>query len=152
MEWLHLYTQNLYNHEHELNSYRYEMSQMPGSQQLNPKATEKLQDKHPDLQKVRSIYLWGDPGCGKSFLMEQFYEALELKSKKFLHYQEFMLQIHETEHKVNKQLRGKSQDTIAAVGKTFCEDLLVFCIDEFQVLDIADAMILKRLFESFSAH
>lgn len=62
-----------------------------------------------------------------------------------------MLQIHEKEHKVNKQLRGKSQDTIASVGKMFCEDLIVFCIDEFQVLDIADAMILKRLFESFSA-
>jgi len=86
MEWLHLYTQNLYNHEHELNTYKYEMNQMTGSQQLNPKAIDKLKEKHQELQKVRSIYLWGDPGCGKSFLMEQFYEALELKSKKFLHY------------------------------------------------------------------
>ena len=70
MEWLHKYTQNLYNHEHELDAYKYEMSQMTGSQQLNPKAIDKLQQRHPELQKVRSIYLWGDPGCGKSFLME----------------------------------------------------------------------------------
>jgi predicted ATPase len=49
-------------------------------------------------------------------------------------------------------LKGKSQDTIAAVGDIFSKDLLVLCIDEFQVLDIADAMILKRLFDSFWAN
>lgn len=60
-----------------------------------------------------------------------------------------MLKIHEKEHRVNKKLKGKQQDTITTVGDQFCEDLIVLCIDEFQVLDIADAMILKRLFESF---
>ena len=75
--------------------------------------------------------MWGDPGCGKSFLMEQFFKALDIKETKFLHYQEFMLQIHEKEHKANKLLRGKQQDTIATVGKMFCEELVVFCIDEF---------------------
>lgn len=60
-----------------------------------------------------------------------------------------MLKIHEHEHKVNKKLKGKSQDTINVVGNEFCKEMLVLCIDEFQVLDIADAMILKRLFETF---
>lgn len=77
---------------------------------------------------------------------------IDAKNKRFLHYQEFMLQIHQMEHKVNKKLKGKSQDTITAVGDQFCEELLILCIDEFQVLDIADAMILKRLFESFWAN
>lgn len=66
-----------------------------------------------------------------------------------MHYNEFMLRIHENEHKLNKKLRGRSTDTISAVGQEFCEELIILCIDEFQVLDIADAMILKRLFESF---
>lgn len=56
------------------------------------------------------------------------------------------------EHKINKKLKGKSEDTITAVGDVFSEDLLLLCIDEFQVLDIADAMILKRLFDSFWAN
>ena len=64
-----------------------------------------------------------------------------------------MLQIHQREHIVNKKLAGKghalSGDTIAVVGNEFCENLNLFCIDEFQVLDIADAMILMRLFDSF---
>ena len=63
-----------------------------------------------------------------------------------------MLQIHEREHKVNKKLKGKSTDTISVVGHEFCEEPIILCIDEFQVLDIADAMILKRLFESFYAN
>jgi cell division protein ZapE len=63
--------------------------------------------------------------------MEKFYESLNIDKKKFLHYQEFMLQIHEREHKVNKLLKGKSQDTISVVGNQFCEDMQVFCIDEF---------------------
>lgn len=60
-----------------------------------------------------------------------------------------MLKIHEKEHEINKKLKGSKTDTIQVVGNHFCNQLQVFCIDEFQVLDIADAMILKRLFESF---
>lgn len=50
---------------------------------------------------------------------------------------------------MNKQLKNSSRDTILTVGNNLSKDLSVFCIDEFQVLDIADAMILKRLFEAF---
>jgi protein AFG1 len=85
------------------------------------------------LDDINCIYLWGDPGCGKSFMIEEFYKHLDMdpKNKQFLHYQEFMLQIHQMEHKVNKKLKGKSQDTITAVGDIFSEDLLLLCIDEF---------------------
>jgi len=85
--------------------------------------------------------------------MEMFFKHLQIpeKNKKFLHYKEFMLEIHELEHKVNQLLKGTrgASDTIKVVGDSFCEGVNVLCIDEFRVLDIADAMILKRLFMSF---
>jgi predicted ATPase len=66
-------------------------------------------------------------------MIEEFYKHLDIdpKNKQFLHYQEFMLQIHQMEHKINKKLKGKSEDTISAVGDKFSEDLLLLCIDEF---------------------
>ncbi len=59
-------------------------------------------DKYKDIAKLKSIYLWGDPGCGKTFIMDQFYDNLDPSiGKRKLHYNEFMLEIHKEEHHLN---------------------------------------------------
>ena len=80
---------------------------------------------------MKSIYLWGDPGCGKTFIMDLFYESLNIPDKRKLHYNEFMLEIHKEEHKLNKKLKNQNQDTILTVGNIFCQDIIFFCVDEF---------------------
>lgn len=48
-----------------------------------------------------------------------------------MHYNEFMLEVHKEEHLLNKKMKGVSEDTIGVVGNKFCQDLTLFCIDEF---------------------
>lgn len=89
---------------------------MKESQAPEGKALAKIKTQFKEASEIKSIYLWGDPGCGKSFIAEQFYEHLGIENKQFLHYQEFMLQIHQEEHKVNKKTKGQKGDTIRVVG------------------------------------
>lgn len=51
---------------------------------------------------MRHVYVWGDPGSGKSLMVDMFYETLGIgKRKQRMHFSEFMLKVHEMEHKVN---------------------------------------------------
>ena len=52
--------------------------------------------------------------------MDILFDSTAITEKKKMHYNEFMLEIHKEEHRVNKQLKGASEDTIAVVGKAFC--------------------------------
>ncbi len=67
-----------------------------------------MQDRYKDLENLKSVYLWGDPGSGKSFIMDLFYDSLQVKGKRRLHYNEFMLEIHKEEHKLNQKLKNQS--------------------------------------------
>jgi cell division protein ZapE len=99
-----------------------------------------IQPKPADCQ---SLYIFGDVGRGKSMLMDLFYEACPIKQKRRVHFHAFMLEVHEFVHQWRRQ---HNTDAIAELAKHIRASELLLCFDEFHVTDIADAMILLRLF------
>ncbi len=96
-------------------------------------------------QKIKGLYLYGGVGRGKSFVMDLFFYALKTPKKTRLHFHEFMRMVHEYIH-LNKGRIGLDQ-ALPEFAKDFAKNTQILCFDEFHVTDIADAMILGRLFE-----
>lgn len=97
----------------------------------------------PPPEKCQSLYIFGDVGRGKSMLMALFYEACPIEQKRRVHFNMFMLEVHAFIHECRQQ---NNTDAISALAKKIRASVLVLCFDEFHVTDIADAMILERLF------
>ncbi len=97
----------------------------------------------------RGLYIHGSVGRGKSMLMDLFFALAPGDSKRRVHFNDFMLDAHERIHAHRKAYeRGevKEADPIGPVGKALAGEAQLLCFDEFAVTDIADAMVLGRLF------
>ncbi|PTW62959.1 cell division protein ZapE [Breoghania corrubedonensis] len=106
----------------------------------------KKQPKEP----LKGLYVWGSVGRGKTMLMDLFFEHAVVKRKRRAHFHEFMNDAHERIHAVRQKIKAgtiKGSDPIAPVAAELAQETRLLCFDEFSVTDIADAMLLGRLFE-----
>ena len=104
---------------------------------------------------IKGLYMFGGTGCGKTFIMDLFYEVIPIQRKKRVHFNNFMIDIHKRLHRLKNLSRGSSKtdgiNIMEQITNELMEEAYLLCFDEFQVTDIADAMILKSLFESMLA-
>ena len=111
---------------------------------------------------LQGIYLYGDVGRGKSFLMDLFYANLTITKKRRAHFNAFMLETHQRIHEWRNLsdrdrlahaefARDAGDDPITPIAKRILSEATLLAFDEFQVIDVADAMILGRLFEKLFA-
>ena len=102
--------------------------------------------KKPD--PARGLYLWGGVGRGKSMLMDLFFEAVQIRRKKRVHFHEFMLDIHA---RLKIEREKEQGDPIPPLVESLAEEARLLCFDEMVVNNMADAAIMSRLFSGLIA-
>jgi cell division protein ZapE len=103
---------------------------------------------------LKGLYIYGEVGRGKTMLMDLFYEASPVKRRRRAHFHEFMIDVHERVHALRQKMKAgehADQDPIELVARDLASEAWLLCFDEFHVTDIADAMILGRLFTQMFA-
>jgi cell division protein ZapE len=98
-----------------------------------------------DIHAPQGLYIYGDVGRGKSMLMDLFYDSVPLTQKRRVHFHQFMLEIQERLHRLQSE---EAPDILPRVACEIADETWLLCFDEFHVSNIADAMILGRLFAS----
>jgi cell division protein ZapE len=106
--------------------------------------------KDKSKKPPRGLYVHGAVGRGKTMLMDMFFELVPAKRKRRAHFHDFMADAHARIHAHRQKLKSgetKEADPVPPVAGQLIGEAWVLCFDEFSVTDIADAMLLSRLFE-----
>ena len=107
------------------------------------------------LEAVKGLYIHGGVGSGKTMLMDLFFDTVPVRRKRRVHFNAFMADAHDRIQKhrlARKNGTAREDDPIPPVARALADEAWVLCFDEFSVTDIADAMILSRLFSALFAN
>nr|XP_018678543.1 PREDICTED: lactation elevated protein 1-like isoform X3 [Musa acuminata subsp. malaccensis] len=130
--------EELVEHEESCQLDRYKSSQKSGRRRwlwsrFMPQST---------YSPVKGLYLYGGVGTGKTMLMDLFFNQLPSNwRKKRIHFHDFMLNVHS-----RLQMHKGVADPLEVVAAEISDESILLCLDEFMVTDVADALILNRLF------
>lgn len=100
---------------------------------------------------IKGLYVYGSVGRGKTMLMDMFFERVPVKRKRRAHFNDFMTDVHDRIQRHREMLkRGETKETdpVPVVARALASEAWLLCFDEFTVTDIADAMVLSRLFSA----
>jgi predicted ATPase len=113
--------------------------------------------------RLRGVYIYGPVGSGKSMIMDMFFDSCLISRKKRVHFHQFMLDVHKRIFQHKQTLLAtygrdrhinlsSARDSIRFVASQISQETKLLCFDEFQVTDIADAVILSKLFGELWSH
>ena len=100
---------------------------------------------------AKNVYLYGPVGRGKTTMMDLFHDSLKGVTKRRVHFHAFMLEVHKRIHE-RRKIDLNNDDAIAPLAAEIASESQVLCFDEFVINNIADAMILGRLYQALQDH